>query len=128
MRVRSFQLNTEASDQLLRLRRSTGINKNNVLCRWAFCMSLRRNGPLALVDLTFETSGRGEINWETFAGEHSSVYLALLKLRLVEDGVELTSENLKIHLLQHINRGLGYLLGSKKIKTIRDLIDFAISD
>ncbi len=52
------------------------------------------------------------MTWRTFAGELSEVYFGLLKYRCVEDGVELTRENLSEQLHLHIHRGIGYLVGN----------------
>ena len=122
MSIKTVQLNNEALQQISIIKRFVGINKNNVICRWALLLSLREPGKVANLSLDFETGGRGEIAWETFAGEHSSTYLSLLKLRLIDDEIEVNHINLKNQLIQHINRGLGYILGSKRIRSVRDLI------
>ena len=122
MSIKTIQLNNEALQQLGLIKRHISINKNNIICRWALILSLREPGKIADLSLDFDTGGRGEIAWETFAGEYSSTYLSLLKLRLTEDDIEINHVNLKNQLIQHINRGLGYILGSKKVKSVSDLV------
>jgi DNA sulfur modification protein DndE len=36
------RLSAQAKDQLIRLKTRTGIAQWNILCRWAFCLSLRQ--------------------------------------------------------------------------------------
>lgn len=127
MSIKSVQLNVEALEQITRLKKSLGINKNNVMCRWALLLSLSEPGKMTELSLNFETGGRGEIAWDTFGGEHAAIYLAVLKLRLNEDGIEPNYDNLRKHLIQHINRGLGYMLGGKNMKSIRDLVALALT-
>lgn len=66
MSIKSVQLNIEALDQITRLKKSLGINKNNVMCRWALLLSLSETGKITELSLNFETGGRGEIAWDTF--------------------------------------------------------------
>ena len=125
MSIKSVQLNVEALEQITRLKKTLGINKNNVMCRWALLLSLREPGKITELNLNFDTGGRGEIAWDTFGGEHAAMYLAVLKLRLKQDGIDPSYDNMRKHLIQHINRGLGYMLGGKSMKSIRDLIALA---
>lgn len=74
--------------RLARLKGLTGIQFNNVLCRWAFCLSIRVPGRPAHAP----TDTALEIEWEIFAGEWPEIYLALLTERCHRDGLELTRE------------------------------------
>lgn len=98
-----------------------------MLCRWAFCVSVNEPSRPAAQDMEYDGSCRGEITWETFSGEHGATYLCLLRQRCVEDGVELTPENLKSQLLLHVHRSLGYLLGGKRPLMIEDLLALSTS-
>ncbi len=124
--IKTFQLSTQALEQLSRLKRNTGISTNNVLCRWAFCLSLSEKSRPPQQSFEYDGSGRGEISWETFSGEYGSVYLALLKQRCFEDGCGVSSNELKNQLLLHIHRGLGYLLGNKSASSIEALVEGAL--
>jgi DNA sulfur modification protein DndE len=45
MSIKQIRLSSQAKDQLIRLKTKTGIQQWNVLCRWAFCLSLRQAKP-----------------------------------------------------------------------------------
>ena len=47
MSIKQVRLSTQAKEQLMRLKSRTGIQHWNVLCRWAFCLSLRQYTPPA---------------------------------------------------------------------------------
>ena len=128
MPIKSIQLSQQGLEQVSRLKRRTGIKKNNVLCRWALCISLREPGVPVADKLENDPNGRGEIAWETLVGANGSLYLCLMKQRCFEDGIEITPENLKTQFVLHIHRGLGYLLGSGKIQSIEDLVQLGLQE
>ena len=45
MSIKQVKVSTQAKEQLIRLKTRTGIAHWNVLCRWAFCLSLRQPRP-----------------------------------------------------------------------------------
>src|SRR3954451_19892593 len=83
--IETVRINAQGREQLIRLKRYTGIEHWNDLCRWALCLSLAE----ATRPQITKTGGEGGIDmtWRTFAGAHSDLYLALLKQRCVDDGI-----------------------------------------
>jgi DNA sulfur modification protein DndE len=120
MFIESVRITAQGREQLSRLKRHTGIEGFNVLCRWAFCVSLAE--PTRPPTTKFGGDGGVEMTWRTFAGTLSEVYIALLKQRCKEDEVEITPDQLAEQLRLHIHRGLGYLAGNKKLRSIHDLV------
>ena len=51
MSLKQIRLSAQARDQLIRLKARTGIGQWNVLCRWAFCLSLRQPSPPTPVEV-----------------------------------------------------------------------------
>src|SRR5262249_53471841 len=76
MRIRQFTLSAQAKEQLIRLKIKTGIEHWNVLCRWAFCLSLKEDSPPSPIDIPADSNV--ELSWQVFGGEHADLYLALL--------------------------------------------------
>jgi DNA sulfur modification protein DndE len=119
MTIEHVRVSDRARDQLITLKRRTGIMQWNVLCRWAFCVSLAEPTPPP------RTAGESTIelmNWKTFGGPYADLYLALLKQRCTADGVEMNEENLGLEFRHHLHRGIGYLFGDRNFKDIRDLV------
>lgn len=120
MSLDTIRLSQPARDQLIKLKRVTGIKNWNVLCRWALSLSLADPSPPLVRDIVADSNV--EMTWRTFTGAYGDMYLALLKQRCINDGEALTEENLGQTLTVHLHRGIGYLAGQKSLNTISDLI------
>ena len=119
----SFRLSKRAKDQLIALKRRTGLENWNVLCRWAFCVSLLE--PSAPRDDRIPADSNVEMTWRTFAGENADVYLSLVRHRCVFDGYELSEANVAKVFRLHVHRGIGYLMGNKTVDSIAGLVSLA---
>lgn len=102
-----IRLTAAAKIQLSTLKRKTGIEHYNSICRHALCVSLANPSMPPEEDFNF-TSGI-EIDWRVFTGGHEDIYLNLLLLRASVDGVSCNSESVKKICAVHLHRGLSYL-------------------
>ena len=116
MPIEQFRLSGKAKDQLVKLKRYTGIKNWNVLCRWAFCISLSE--PTSPAPSRIPTDSNVEMSWRVFAGGHPELYLALLKQRCSEDGVPLDDATLDQQFRLHLHRGIGYLSANREIRSM----------
>jgi DNA sulfur modification protein DndE len=114
-----IQLSQTAKDQLLKLKRNTGIKHWNVLCRWAFCTSLAE--PSVPSPAKIPADSNVEMTWKVFGGTHHELYLALLKARCRRDGLGTDDEVLSTQLRLHLHRGIGYLFADRRIQHVGDL-------
>lgn len=119
MAIAHIKLSQQAREQLIKLKRVTGIKHWNTLCRWAFCTSLAEPTPPSVIKIPADSSV--EMDWKTFGGEHASLYMALLKQRCLHDGLPITDDMLAIQFRLHLHRGIGYLYADRKLKEIDDL-------
>jgi len=110
-------------DMLVRLKRSTGLKNWNVLCRWAFTISLADTNPTS-IDPIGENSNI-EMTWKVFGGVHADIYLALLRQRVGEDYGRLTDDLLERELARHIHRGIGKLLNISQKPTLVEVTALA---
>lgn len=124
MSIEHIRLSQQAKDQLVRLKRVTGISNWNVLCRWAFCISLAEPSIPAPAKIVSDSSV--EMTWKVFGGEYNETYLALLKTRLHNDGfLPQSEETLHQQFKLHLHRGIGYLASkasNKQIENVADLL------
>lgn len=99
----TVRLGQSTKDQLLRLKRATGIKQWNVLCRFAICYSLA--DPRALP--THEDAASNvEISWKVLTGAHAHTYEGLLETDAIRRDV-----NDLGHLLHaHLRRGVSAML------------------
>lgn len=116
MIVESIRVSKQGRDQLVTLKRRTGIENWNVICRWALCMSLAEPSPPR--DQKIEADSAIEMAWRTFAGENDRVFEALMRQRCREDGIEPTDANAAHQLRLHLHRGISYLAGDPKVSGI----------
>jgi DNA sulfur modification protein DndE len=123
MSVRSIRFSQVARDQLARLKRHTGIEHMNVLARWALCTSLAEAIPPPTAKIPADSNL--EMTWEVFGGRYADVLLALVKERCFEDGLGDEDEIVVQQLRLHVHRGLSYLAGDRKLRSIADLLNRA---
>jgi len=111
---------SEASKNFLaQLKRYTGISTWNVLCRLAFCHSLKDKTLPRNLD---EQLNGVEMNYDTFAGKHKALYLGLLIQNLINNKVEINKTNLNKYLKAHIGRGI-FILFNKKFRNLKSFLE-----
>lgn len=120
MSIEHIRLSQQAKDQLLKLKRRTGIQHWNVLCRWAFCVSLAE--PSLPPSAKIPADSSVEMTWKVFGGTSADIYTALLKQRCHQDGLGVTDEVLATQFRLHLHRGIGYLAADRQITAISGLI------
>ncbi len=126
MSIKQFRLSSQARDQLIRLKSKTGISQWNVLCRWALTVSLSEPTPPTPVDIPADSNL--EMTWHVFGGDLHEIYLALLKERVLRDGLDTSPETLLRQLRLHLHRGISYLATPNKIRLVSDLVNLAAND
>jgi DNA sulfur modification protein DndE len=112
MMIDRIRLTAAAKNQLVALKRKTGIEHYNALCRHAFCISLAN--PSVPPKEGFNFNGGMDIDWRTFTGGHETLYLNLLLLRLHMDKLPADEATGRQMLAQHVHRGLSYMSSRKE--------------
>lgn len=125
MIIKQIKLSQQAKEQLVRLKGRTGIQNWNVLCRWAFCLSLSE--PSCPADIDIPADSNVEMSWHVFGGEHHEIYEALIKQRCIDDGLGDDPAILAKYFRLHLHRGIAYLSAANYIKSINDLLKLAVN-
>lgn len=120
MAIEHIRLSQKAKDQLIKLKRVTGIEHWNVLCRWALCMSLAEQSVPPQSKIPADSNV--EMSWKVFGGRYADLYMALLKERCVRDGLGTDSETVAQQFRLHLHRGISYLAGNKELRRIDNLV------
>lgn len=115
-----IRLTAAAKIQLSTLKRKTGIEHYNALCRHALCVSLANASMPPEEEFNF--NGGVEIDWRTFTGGHEALYLNLILLRMQQDGINENIENVKKVSACHLHRGLSYLASKSDDYLVEALI------
>jgi DNA sulfur modification protein DndE len=108
-------LEEDAGPDSGRTRRGCGLRAR---CRIAFCLSLKEQG---IPSEKHDSQGM-EFNRYTLTGEWDSFYLALLKTRLIRDGLD-PNKDLLFNFKEHIERGV--ILLFNRVKQFKDLATLA---
>jgi DNA sulfur modification protein DndE len=120
MALEHIRVSERAKDQLIRLKRPTGVQHWNVLCRWAFCVSTADPSPPSPAKIPADSSV--EMTWKVFGGAYEELYLGMLKERCRRDGLGTSEEVLVTQFRLHLHRGIGILAADKRLKNIADLV------
>src|SRR6202023_2317003 len=126
MSIKQLRLSAKAREQLIRLKTRTGITQWNILCRWAFCLSLRQATPPTPIEVPADSNV--EMTWQVFGGEAQELYMALLKERCVRDGLDTDDDILSRQFRLYLHRGISYLATPHAIKSIADLVHLVMED
>ena len=116
MTISQVRVSEKGRDQLIKLKRVTRLKQWNELCRWALCASLAE--PSIPPNVRIATDSSVEMDWTTFGGRQAAVYLALLQVRCMKDGLGTDSKVVAQQFRLHLHRGIGYLAADKKSRDI----------
>lgn len=119
MKLTKVRLTKDASNRLRFLAGKTGLTPN-LLCRIGFCLSL--NEPKDPDPGDFPEEER-EFNRYTLLGEYDELFVALLRQRVMQQGV--LNQDLAALFRAHVNRGVTLL--QQRIRNIADLAILVIS-
>lgn len=110
--IERVKITAAGKQQLITLKRRTGIEHYNIICRHALCASLAITTKVP--DENLQYAGGLEIEWRTFAGDAEATFTNLLITRtLIEEGDSTPIAVRKI-LQSHLHRGLAYLISNPK--------------
>lgn len=107
IQIDRIRLTAVAKNQLITLKRKTGINHYNTFCRYAFCISIGNTGKLPTEKFNFD--GGIDIDWRTFTGGYEALYLNLLFLWMDQERLERSDIVARQFLNSHIHRGLSFM-------------------
>lgn len=124
MAIEHIHLSQQAKDQLVRLKRVTGLTTWNTLCRWALCASLAEAG--APPPKKIPADSNVEMSWRVFAGTDGDVYLTVLRERCIRDGLPTDPDSLAEQFRLHLHRGIAYLAANKRTTGIDDFVALAL--
>jgi DNA sulfur modification protein DndE len=115
MKLTRLRLTKDASNRLRFLAGKTGLTPN-LLCRIGFCLSL---GELTSPNPDEFTDEDREFNRYTLLGEYDPLFIALLKQRSSDDGLD--PGHLAEYFRAHMNRGV--ILLQQRVKSLSDIAD-----
>ncbi len=122
--VETVRVDERGTNNLITLKRRTGIQNANVLCRWALCLSLAEASRPPLIEKG--DISNVEMSWSTFGGEYAGLYAAALSARCVRDGLTADPETLADQFRLHLHRGLTNLAGREDTRSLTGLLSLPL--
>lgn len=107
--IETVKVSDKARQQLINIKKRTGIQNWNVICRWAFAMSLAEDSKV--LEENIIANSPVEMTWKTFTGGHEKLYMALLLTKAKRDKWDTDDEALNTYFKLHLHRGISYLNG-----------------
>jgi len=115
--IERIKVSIRGREILIKIKRNTGLEHWNEICRIALCLSLATSKAPQIADKMVDSSI--EMDWKTFAGEYQQELAALTLFKAHKDGIDVTKkEALSDYFKAHVERGIAGLQNIKDLKTI----------
>jgi len=116
--VEHVKISSKGKEVLIKIKRRTGLEHWNEICRVALCHSLACPTPIKKQEKSGESSI--DMDWKTFAGSYQKELLALIVIKAEKDGVNASEkENFSEYFKAHLERGIFSL---QNIRCLQDLL------
>ncbi len=126
MIIETIRVSQDAKEQLIRLKRHTGLAQWNVICRWALLRSLAE--PTDPPNVRHPNDSNVEMSWKVFAGPYAGVFEAIVLMRFRRSGrVADDPAGVAEFFRQHLHRGIGTLIGDRANRSIASLVASAVA-
>ena len=107
--VEHVRVSTRGKEILIKIKRRTGLEHWNEICRIALCRSLANPTTPPKCDNKIGESSI-DMDWKTFAGDYQYEFVSLVLLRAQKDGVNLSKKDaISDYFKLHLERGISSL-------------------
>lgn len=112
------RISARDKDTLIRIKKRTGLEHWNELCRIAYCRSLANPSPPIVTQNTSNTAL--DIDWKTFAGNYHNELCSITIIRAHDDNIDIKNkEALASYFKAHLERGIASM---QRLKSLADVI------
>lgn len=116
--VEHVRVSAKGKEILLRIKRNTGLEHWNEICRIALCKSLANQTPPPKFEKHVDSSI--EIDWKTFAGAYQEEFSALVYHRAQKDKVDINKKDaFHEYFRNHLERGILSLQNVKEFSWLQ---------
>lgn len=123
--VEHVRVTEKGKETLMKIKRRTGLEHWNEICRVALCHSLSNPGPPPSLSKTIDSNI--DIEWKTFGASLHLELQALIIYRAHKDGINLDDKIALVNYFRiHLERGLAMLQGIKSLSEMTKNISFYI--
>ena len=123
----TLRYSKQVRNNLTKLKRRTKLPHYHTLCRWGLCMSLADDRPARPeAKDSSDDSAFFDLPWARFGQSDSALLAEMVHQRAKQEGVDPTEHNLQKLAESHIARGVRRLAANNNIRSIADLLRFAV--
>jgi len=116
--VDHVRISSKSKEILIRIKRRTGIEHWNEICRIAYCRSLAMPTPTKMNNSFGNTAI--DMDWKTFCGQLEQELIAITFVRAQKDRIDPSNrESLAEYFRSHLERGIANL---QNIKNLDELL------
>lgn len=112
--VEHVRVSAKGKEILIKVRRRTGLEHWNEICRIALCKSLSNNTCPTLLEKSSDSSI--DMDWKTFAGRYNKELTALVILKAQLD--DINTDSISDYFRAHLERGITSLQNSKDLASL----------
>lgn len=117
--IEHVKVSARGREILIKIKRNTGLEHWNEICRMAFCRSLAI--PCSPPKRAKIEDSSIDMDWKTFAGQFHKEFAAITIKRAQKDNVSITNKSeLADYFRDHLERGINTL---QNIKNLSDCLD-----
>lgn len=117
--VDHVRISAKDKEILLRIKKRTGLEHWNEICRFAYCRSLA-NPAIPTMKLSNSNTAI-DIEWKTFAGQYHKELASLTMIRASKDSIDVNNrETISLYFRAHLQRGI------TSMQNIRNLSELAV--
>jgi len=118
--VDHVRVSARCKEILIRIKRHTGLEHWNEICRVAFCRSLANSTPPSRSAASSDSTI--DMEWKTFAGTYHMELAALVLFKAASDGIDTSKkENIAEYFRSHLERGITSMNTMKNINEMLNL-------
>ncbi|MDD2467768.1 MAG: DNA sulfur modification protein DndE [Desulfobulbus sp.] len=117
--IEHVRVSSKGKEVLLKIKRYTGLEHWNEICRVAFFRSLANQTPPSRhANVTDSTI---DMDWKTFTGPYHLEMTSLIMYKAAMDGIDLAKkEEIAEYIRNHLERGISSM---HAIKSLADIVD-----
>ena len=121
--IENVRLDAEDRQKLIGIKKATGIENWNTICRWAFCLSLSQDDPPP--QITESKRDAIEMTWQTFGGSAHAIFFALVQVDHHKHGGK---QELSDWFYRHLRRGILLLADVlKENASVSSMLNLAVT-
>jgi DNA sulfur modification protein DndE len=125
--IENVRVSARGKEILIKVKKYTGLEHWNEVCRIALCRSLSDPTPPQKPARMGDSSI--EMEWKTFAGLFQEELASLIVFRAQRDGIDLTrKEALAEYFRAHLERGIASFQNTKKLTELYEILILSTID